>query len=48
MQNDGSVSVILGATHYDRSRGPGLTTTDFSPTDVQLCPMNGIPLGASR
>lgn len=46
--DDGSVSVILGATNYDRSRGPGLTTTDFSPTDVQLCPVNGIPLGACR
>jgi len=44
--DDGQVSVILGATNYARPRGPGLTTRDFPPTDIQCCPLDGIPLGA--
>jgi hypothetical protein len=44
--DDGSVSVILGATSYERPRGPGLTTTDFPPTNIQYCPLDVIPLGA--
>lgn len=46
--DDGSVSVVLGATNYDRPRGTCLTTTDFPPTDVQFCPMDDIPLGSNR
>lgn len=44
--DDGRVSVILGATSYERPRGgPGLTTADFPPTKVQYCPLSDIPLG---
>jgi hypothetical protein len=44
--DDGSVSVILGATSYERPRGgPGLITADFPPTNIQYCPLNDIPLG---
>ena len=46
--DDGSVSIVLGATNYDRPRGLGLTTTTFPPTDVQTCPMTDIPLGSNR
>ena len=47
--DDGSVSVILGATSYERPRGvPGLTTTDFPPTNIQHCPLQDIPLGSCR
>ncbi|MEO3428437.1 PAS domain-containing protein [Pelagibius sp. CAU 1746] len=47
--DDGAVSVILGATSYDRPRTAShLTTRDFPPTDVQTCPLTGIPLGSNR
>jgi len=46
--DDGSVSIVLGATNYDRPRGTCLTTTIFPPTDVQVCPMDDIPLGSNR
>ena len=46
--DDGSVSVILGATRYERPYGPGLTTTDFPPTNIQYCPLDSIPLGSCR
>lgn len=46
--DNGEVSVILGATRYERPRGPGVTTTDFPLTDIQFCPLDDIPLGASR
>ena len=41
--DDGSVSVVLGATNYERPRGPGLTSTVFPPTDVQYCPLIELP-----
>lgn len=44
--DDGDVSVILGATSYEMPRAPGLTTTDFPPTNIQCCSLKGIPLGA--
>jgi hypothetical protein len=43
--DDGCVSVILGATSYERPRGPGLISTDFPPTRIQYCPLGDIPLG---
>lgn len=43
--DNGEVSLILGATSYERPRGPGLTTTDFPPTRIQYCPPGVIPLG---
>lgn len=46
--DDGEVSVILGATSYERPRRLGLTTTDFPPTNIQCCPLGEIPLGSSR
>jgi hypothetical protein len=46
--DDGSVSIVLGATNYDRPRRPGLTTTAFPPTDVQVCPFGDVPLGGNR
>jgi len=46
--DDGSVSVVLGATNYERPRGPGLTTTVFPPTDVHVCPLDDNPPGRSR
>jgi len=46
--DDGSVSVILGATHYDRPRGCDLTAADFPPTDIQYCPIDSLPPGAER
>lgn len=46
--DDGDVSVILGATSYERPRGGGLTATVFPPTDIQCCPLEGIPLGGCR
>lgn len=38
--DDGSVSVVLGMTNYERPRAPGLTTATFPPTDVQHCPLD--------
>ncbi|MGD1877975.1 MAG: PAS domain-containing protein [Kiloniellaceae bacterium] len=46
--DDGTVSVILGATSYERPQGFGLTTTDFPPTSIQYCPLDDIPLGSNR
>ncbi|SME88042.1 PAS domain-containing protein [Tistlia consotensis] len=46
--DNGKVSVILGATSYERPRLPRLTTTDFPPTDIQRCSLTDIPLGACR
>jgi len=43
--DDGAVSVILGATHYERPRAPGLITTDFPLTSIQRCPLVRLPLG---
>jgi hypothetical protein len=42
--DDGSVSVILGATCYEGSRGPGLTTTGFPPTSIQCYRLDSLSL----
>jgi len=46
--DDGSVSIVLGATNYGRPRGSRLTTANFPPTDVQFCPTGDLPLGSNR
>jgi len=46
--DDGSVSIVLGATNYKRPRRPDLTTTAFPPTDVQVCAFGEVPLGSNR
>jgi len=46
--DDGSISIVLGATNYQRPRGSALTTTIFPPTDVQVCPFDDLPLGSNR
>ena len=43
--DNGGVSVILGATSYEKPRGSSLTATDFPPTNIQYCSMDGVPLG---
>lgn len=43
--DDGEVSVILGATLYERPKAPGVTTTAFPPTNVQCCRPDGMPSG---
>ncbi len=44
--DDGRVSVVLGATHYEKARGNDDIATAFPPTNIQCCPLNSIPLGA--
>lgn len=44
--DDGGVSVILGATSYEKPQGSGLTATEFPPTNIQYCSLEGIPLDA--
>ncbi len=44
--DDGTVSVILGATSYEKSPGATLTATAFPPTNIQHCPLKDIPLGS--
>ncbi|GAB4362560.1 MAG: hypothetical protein Kow00114_17890 [Kiloniellaceae bacterium] len=46
--DDGSVSIVLGATNYRRPRGSGLTTAIFPPTYVQVCAFGDLPLGSNR
>ena len=45
--DDGSVSVVLGATHYQNALEADGVATGFPPTDVQCCPTATIPLGAN-
>lgn len=45
--DDGDVSVILGATSYDKPKGSSLTATEFPPTNIQCCPLADLPLDAS-
>ena len=44
--DDGTVSVVLGATHYEKARKNDGIATAFPPTNIQCCPSNSIPLGA--
>ena len=44
--DEGSVSVILGATRYEAPRRADLLATAFPPTSIQYCPLEGLPLGA--
>ena len=44
----GEVSVILGATSYERPRGYDVTATDFPPTDIRYCRLEDLPLGSCR
>lgn len=44
--DDGKVSVVLGATHYEKARKNDGIATAFPPTDMQCCPSASIPLGA--
>ena len=44
--DDGTVSVVLGATHYEKAREHDDIATAFPPTDIQCCPSSSIPLGA--
>ena len=44
----GGVSVILGATSYEKACSLDLTATAFPPTNIQYCPLSDIPPGAGR
>ena len=44
--DDGTVSVVLGATHYEEAQKSDGTATGFPPTNIQCCPSSSIPLGA--
>ena len=43
--DDGTVSVVLGATHYHKAGETDGLATGFPPTDIQCCPSAAIPLG---
>lgn len=45
--DDNSVSVVLGATHYQDAVEADGVATSFPPTDIECCPATAIPLGAS-
>lgn len=44
--DDGTVSVVLGATHYEKARKNEGRATAFPPTNIQCCSSASIPLGA--
>ena len=44
--DNGAVSIVLGATHYEKAcRNEGIVT-DFPPTNMQCCPIDSLPIRA--